>query len=229
MNQWDKMAIVYDEMVGEIGDIPNQRLLNPLIRQFLGNFSGQIILDAGCGNGYWARFLAQKAKKVVGIDNSRELLKIARSKNNPSNLTFKLADLNKPLPFESESFDTIISNMALHYVQKIKIASRELHRILKKKGKLIFSIAHPKYESAKKKDLKGIRKRKKFYTKTLGGRGVLAEYYWPLSDCKKIFKNAGFNLVGFKEPLITDGLAREYPRYKKFAGLPRAAIFCWRK
>jgi len=229
MTQWDKIAKTYDEMMGETGNFPHQRLFNPAILQFLGNFYGKVILDAGCGNGYWARFLASKAKRVVGIDASKELLRIAKLKDNYPNLIFKLADLNKQLPFRSESFDVIISNMVLHSVQNIKTPAKEFYRLLRKRGRLIFSIAHPKYESKKNRNLRGVRERKKFYTKTLGGRAIMVEYYQSLGGYKKVFKEVGFKLIGLKEPLITEGVAKEYPRYKKFVGLPRAAIFCWQK
>ncbi len=229
MSQWDKYAYEYDKMMGETGDVPHRKLFNPAIQQFLGDVSGKVILDAGCGNGYWARKLSTSARKVIGIDGSKELIEIAKKRGVPSNVTFKVVDLTKALPFKDSYFDLIISNMTLHYLPNIKAIAKEFNRVLKKGGKIIFSIAHPKYESSKNKKLKIVKVRTKFFTKTLGGRARLKEYYEPLSGYKKVFKEAGFKFVDLKEPIIAEEIIKEYPRYQKFKGLPRAAIFCWRK
>ncbi len=37
------------------------------------------VLDAGCGHGEFTLRMAQYAKKIIGFDNSKELLKIAKS------------------------------------------------------------------------------------------------------------------------------------------------------
>lgn len=229
MEQWDKVAIKYDKMMGETGDIPHRKLFNPAIRQFLGDISGKVILDAGCGNGYWTRNLAISSKEVIGIDSSKELIEIAKRKRNPSNISFQFVDLTARLPFEDQYFDLIVSNMVLHYLPDIKSVARELFRITKKKGKIIFSIAHPKYESAKNKNLRMIKTRTRFFTETLGGSAKMEEYYEPLSGYKKAFKEAGFKFIGLKEPLITEELIKDYPRYEGCKGLPRAAIFYWQK
>lgn len=230
MNQWDKVAKAYDEMMGETGDIPHQELIDPAIKTFLGDFSGKVILDAGCGNGYWVRFLASKANKVIGIDASKELIKIAKSKDNPSNVTFKSVDLNKKLPFKNEIFDIIISSMVLHFIQNIERTAKEFRRVLKENGKVIFSIPHPLFESTRHPDLKLVKREKRFTSMdALGGRGILEWYYRPISFYRRVFNTAGLKLIGTKEPQITNKIATAYLRYKDYVGMPRAAIFCWQK
>ena len=152
MKQWDKFAHEYDKMMGETGDIPHQKLINPAIQQFLGDISGKVILDAGCGNGYRVRRLSVSTKKVIGIDNSKELIKIAKRKGIPSTVSFKVADLTKALPFKDGYFDIILSNMVLHYLPNIKPIAKEFKRVLKQGGELVFSICHPKCESFKKRN-----------------------------------------------------------------------------
>jgi SAM-dependent methyltransferase len=50
------------------------------------------------------------------------------------------ADLNKPLPFPSEKFDTIILSDVLEHIAKPDDLWREMYRILKPGGKLILNV-----------------------------------------------------------------------------------------
>lgn len=229
MNQWDKFAREYDKIMGGAGDIPHQKLIDPAIQQFLGNVSEKVILDAGCGNGYWVRRLSNSAKKVIGIDSSKELIKIAKRRGSFSNVSFKIADLVKALPFEDGYFDIILSSMVLHYLPDINSVAKEFKRVLKKGGKIVFSICHPKCEAFKKKELKTVKRRTKYSIKAFGQRAVVKEYYESLKGYQKAFKEADFKFIGLKEPQITEEVIKEYPHYQKLKGLPRAAIFCWRK
>lgn len=71
----------------------------------------KIVLDAGCGDGKFAFGIAKYFSKIIGIDNSKELLKIAAKKKaelRADNISFELQDANKTT-FENGSFDVIFS------------------------------------------------------------------------------------------------------------------------
>ncbi len=68
-------------------------------------------LDAGCGDGKFAFQIAKYFLSITGIDVSKELLKIARQKQNilhVKNIIFKFQDANKT-SFPDKSFDLIFS------------------------------------------------------------------------------------------------------------------------
>jgi len=53
-----------------------------IVLKFIGNVKNKIILDVGCGTGYYSRLLInKKAKKVYAIDSSRKMLENIKSKN----------------------------------------------------------------------------------------------------------------------------------------------------
>ena len=98
-----------------------------------------VVADLGTGTGFLLPYLSEIATKVVGIDNSREMLKIA--KNNLKTLKIKNVQLKygciEKLPVEKNAFNAVFANMVLHHSAKPILAIKEIHRILKKNGKVV--------------------------------------------------------------------------------------------
>jgi len=143
---WKKVARSYAQLVGETGDLAHRQVINPIVAKFLGNLKGKVVLDAGCGNGYWARKMAKKAKKVVGVDFTEELVKLAKSKPSVTNLEFIVGDLRK-LNLPDNKFDIVLCNMTLMDVDGLDRAIGEMSRVLKTSGKMVISITHPCFEN----------------------------------------------------------------------------------
>jgi ubiquinone/menaquinone biosynthesis C-methylase UbiE len=102
---------------------------------------GDKILDAACGTGrYTEEFFLRKAK-VVGIDFSKEMIKIAQQKN--PKIDFRIADLTKKLPLPNNCLDKINCGQAMKHIKNLHFTLKEFHRILKKKGRFTFSVTHP--------------------------------------------------------------------------------------
>lgn len=112
---------------------------------------GQHVLDIGCGTG---RATAEASRsvgdngKVVGFDLHNKLLKIAKEKLTKSNLfnvEYFWGDAEKPLEFEDESFDAVISASAIIFLQyKLKVL-RECRRIIKAGGTVAFTSFGPRF------------------------------------------------------------------------------------
>ena len=229
MAQYDKIAKFYDDLMGDVGDVPHTFLIDPLMSSFLPPKRDLTVLDLGCGNGYWTKLLAQKYKKVVGVDNSKKLIQIAKNKRQLSNIEYKLVEIESDFPFINNSFDLIFSNMVLHYVKDLNKLIQELHRVVKPNGLFLVSFVHPIFESNKNSSLKSIKTRTPYKTSTLGGLAELTLYYQPLESIIKNFLNADFKLIHQKDAIITTDLVEKYPKYKEYIGLPRAVILVFRK
>jgi SAM-dependent methyltransferase len=75
---YHRYAWAFDSVVQDASTRRVRRLV-PLIRAL--GFTGPLrVLDAGCGTGNYARALAQRGFRVVGVDSSGELLRCARAK-----------------------------------------------------------------------------------------------------------------------------------------------------
>ncbi len=107
------------------------------------NNSNQKILDVACGPGWLANEVAKQYPNIEACDGSRNFLEHAR-KEYPS-IKFTEVDLNNPLPYQDNEFDTLIMSMAAHDVEDQVKTFTELHRIVKPGGKLMLTMVNPYY------------------------------------------------------------------------------------
>lgn len=95
-----------------------------------------IVLDVGCGSGWAARLMAQRARDghVVGIDVSDEMVRLAseESMNHP-NVEFQVASAEQ-LPFDDAAFTHAFSMESLYYYADIELALAEIRRVFKPGG-----------------------------------------------------------------------------------------------
>lgn len=101
------------------------------------------VLETASGSGGPALYMAQKfGCSVTGIDINREGIDNANrlaAERGMSNVVFKLADVDKRLPFEDESFDAAICiDAANHFPDRSHVLS-EWTRLLKPDGRLLFT------------------------------------------------------------------------------------------
>jgi SAM-dependent methyltransferase len=101
----------------------------------LGALSLAVVLDAGCGMGRHARFMAAHAQRVLAVDFSRAIDQAARNTANAGNVDCVQADL-LALPFSNETFDFVYSLGVLHHLTETEQALRQLIAKLKPGGRL---------------------------------------------------------------------------------------------
>jgi ubiquinone/menaquinone biosynthesis C-methylase UbiE/DNA-binding transcriptional ArsR family regulator len=102
------------------------------------------VLDIGTGTGRMIELFAKEAQRFVALDNSVEMLRLARAKLAglpnaalvQAHTEIVLGDFNL-LPFESGSFDTIFFHQVLHYAQTPDRAIAEAARLLAPGGRML--------------------------------------------------------------------------------------------
>jgi ubiquinone/menaquinone biosynthesis C-methylase UbiE len=78
-------------------------------------------LEIGCGTGAFARDLAKICKRVVALDLSSQMIRIARARSDHfENLEFQLADA-MTWNFPRSHFDFVCSIATLHHVQQLPL------------------------------------------------------------------------------------------------------------
>ncbi len=142
---WNENADSWTEQVRDGWDVYREYFNNPAFLKFIGNLGGRTVLDAGCGEGYNTRILARSGAQMVGVDISQRLVELARQEEQkePLGIGYEVASFSKLSLFDDATFNTVISFVALMDGPDYEGALREIFRVLRKKGKLFFSITHP--------------------------------------------------------------------------------------
>jgi len=105
------------------------------------------VVDVGAGTGRYALHFAGAGSRVVGLDESREMLALAQSRAQSAglhNIKWIRAALGEgSLPLHSGSFDLLVSALMLNHVEDLQNALSECARIVRRDGVLIISVFHP--------------------------------------------------------------------------------------
>jgi demethylmenaquinone methyltransferase/2-methoxy-6-polyprenyl-1,4-benzoquinol methylase len=101
---------------------------------------GERVLDVATGTGLVAFELARRGPEVVGIDQSEEMLAVARAalERRPSyahRVRFIRGEA-EALPFDDREFDAVTFTYLLRYVDDREATMRELARVLKPGGRI---------------------------------------------------------------------------------------------
>lgn len=94
---------------------------------------GRRVLDAGCGEGYGADYLAGVARWVVGVDLDAACVQAARRRYTRPNLVFASMDLCR-LGFATGSMDLVVSFAVIEHVEDYEAYLRELARVTHPNG-----------------------------------------------------------------------------------------------
>jgi ubiquinone/menaquinone biosynthesis C-methylase UbiE len=164
-----------------------------------------LVLDAGGGTGRWAIRMARKGCKVILVDISEGMLKIAAKKAKREGLqnkiTIKQGDIAKT-GYTDETFDMILCEHALFLFREPNIVIKELTRILRRKARLIISV-HNRYVQSlvslpekpslnKVDDALNILLRKKYGSMTENGEVKI--YTWTPDEFRTMLERNGLHV-----------------------------------
>ena len=142
---WDLNAELWADHVRKGWDYYREHFNNPAFFRFIGDLRGKTVLDAGCGEGYNTRLLAKRGARMTGVDISQKMIDLARreEQREPLGIRYEVASFSALSLFDDASFDTVASFMALMDGPDFEGAAREIFRVLRPGGELVFSITHP--------------------------------------------------------------------------------------
>lgn len=207
MAQYDAFAANYDQAVSS-GPPMIERSYRYIL-ELLGQSEGRRICDVGCGQGELARRLARQGACVTGVDNSGELLSLARTYADSAPIRWVQDDAQRLENVDSNAFDIAVANLMLMDVPDYRAVFRSVHRILKADGVFVWVIMHPVFQSPHSEALEdGARKIVQYdeqWWKSGGKgtiRGTLGAYHRPLAAYVNAFVETGFRLLRMDELTI---------------------------
>ena len=98
------------------------------------------VLEVGIGSGLNLPFYTSEVRRIYGVDPSIELQRMARARlaANPLEVEFLTQSAENPLPLQGASIDTAVLTWTLCSIPRAAEALREIKRVLKLNGQLIF-------------------------------------------------------------------------------------------
>ena len=206
----------YPEGQRNISEHEAQQLMSDLVAKYLRLKPNQMVLDAGCGYGVVACYLAEKSKvNIVGLDlNSYEIGKArgrARKLNLEGRVKFEIMDYSRT-SFTKNTFDAIFTLETLSHAAELKKTLRQFLNILKPNGKVVFF----EYTLAPEKDFTS--RELEMLNLGIEGTAALGLKEFKHDQFGSYLKKIGFKNI--KERNITKNMLPSLQRLRRIALLP---------
>ncbi|MFC1648228.1 class I SAM-dependent methyltransferase [Nanoarchaeota archaeon] len=128
-----------------------EKLLQPVVLDIVrgtGNLDGKVVLDLGCGPGWYSQNFAEQGARVLAADPSEEILGVARRMHSHPNIEYFLQRGEDLSDFQEGGFNLVLMNMVvpeMQSVEALEVTVMEVSRVLKQDGDFILSALHPLY------------------------------------------------------------------------------------
>jgi ubiquinone/menaquinone biosynthesis C-methylase UbiE/DNA-binding transcriptional ArsR family regulator len=149
----DKMRSFFDSVAGRLGkDYVPGKSWKSLAEALLCLMPPMVIADLGAGEGAFSLLLAQRAKKVIAVDTSANMIEVAREqahRHGFKNVEYRLGDMEE-LPIRAASVDLVFFSQSLHHALHPERALAEANRILHPGGRvIILDLVKHRFEEAR--------------------------------------------------------------------------------
>lgn len=207
----------YDTLAARLADIDKtirfyrENMEFPSFQRALGSVQGKRVLDVGCGDGLYARMVAQKgAAQVVGMDSSGEMIRLA-----------ELAEAEQPLGIQYHvhdvattpklgSFDLVMAVNVLHYADSratLEGMCQQISSNLVPGGRLLAYVGNAECDPDTVRDFgflvdrpADIREGDRYSITIPANPPASVEvHYWPAATLAQAVESAGFVRVGWEE------------------------------
>jgi 2-polyprenyl-3-methyl-5-hydroxy-6-metoxy-1,4-benzoquinol methylase len=167
------------------------KILGPIIEQYVSEHRVGSVLDIGCGTGTMARTLSAKGLSVVGVEPSSSGVDDAR-KNCPAATFYCLGIYDDPAKIAEGPFDMAISTEVIEHVFYPRELPRFAHKKLKTGGILLVST--PYHGWLKNVAISVLGGWDKHHTVFWDGGHIK---FWSRATLSQLLEEEGFEVIGF--------------------------------
>jgi SAM-dependent methyltransferase len=132
---YEQQSVTYDVDAGGGLFVTDE----PIVAEYLSGREPGVALDAACGTGRFAEFLARRGHQVIGVDSSPDML--AHARRRVPDGEFHVGELDR-LPLPDDCVDVIVCALALVHVPELQPVLAEFARVLRPGGDLVISDLH---------------------------------------------------------------------------------------
>ncbi|TQS31218.1 class I SAM-dependent methyltransferase [Microbispora sp. KK1-11] len=226
MAQYDKLADLYAAMSERLRPY-RTHVERHNFWKITGTVEGLTALDMACGDGVYSRALAERGAKVIGIDQSAEMIRIAKGIEDEQNLGIRY-QVQDAAELESiGQFDLVTAIYLLQYAptrEALESMCRALRANLKEGGRLVTLVFNPHMDPARA-DMAKYGMTVKLPENKRDGAPIWVEvlldppagftvYHWSQEAYEQALEDAGFtNLTWHEYEVSPEGLAERPPGY----------------
>src|SRR6266568_6768142 len=138
-DSWNQNATFWDEKMGD-GNQFQKILVGPASERLLNLKPGELVLEIACGNGVFARHLAQLGAQVIATDFSEQLIERAKARTteHADRIEYRVVDATNEdqlLALGKRRFDAVVCNMAMMDMVTIEPLMNAASQLLKADGR----------------------------------------------------------------------------------------------
>lgn len=248
---WDHNAVYWDSIIGDTGNRFHRTIVEPATLELLEPHAGESVLEIACGNGAFARKMAEFGVHITATDFSAGLLERAAERTSDPNIEYQLVDatdVGQVVALGEQRFDAAVCNMGLMDMPAIEPLFAGLRRVLKSGGRFVFSVQHPAFNSngaskvVEMEDRDGdlttvysIKVAKYLTPWTERAIGIVGQptphyvFHRPIGALLKAGFGAGFVLDGLEEPMDSAGANEsKWWAWSNYRDMPPALVVRFR-
>ncbi len=148
---WDRLANWWDDKIGD-GNPTQDMLVEPTQERLLALKAGEQVLDIACGAGRFTRRMAALGAHVLAFDHAPAFVERARRRTveHKDRIEYRVMNATDKVALLSlgeKRFDAAVCTMAIMDMAEITPLLSALPRLLKPKGRFVWSVMHPVFNS----------------------------------------------------------------------------------
>jgi len=212
-----------------------RKMLDPLVLRCCGDVAGKRVVDVGCGEGRFARMLAERGAECVGVDPTPALLAQARRLGGVT----PIRAVAEHMPLRDRAFDLAVTYITLVDIPGYAEAIAEMARLLRPGGRLVavnigFVSASADPDGGWRRDEAGnalyvpIDNYGSEWSTVVEWQGIrIRNWHRPLSAYITAYLRAGLTLRRFYEPTPPRELRGLHPDLDRAFRVPWFTVMVW--
>jgi 2-polyprenyl-3-methyl-5-hydroxy-6-metoxy-1,4-benzoquinol methylase len=204
VNSYSQNAVFWTDIIRQRRDRYRTELTDAAVLELVSPRKGLCILDAGCGEGYLSRALAERGAQVTGVDLVVELVVAAQEEASRLGLDAEhlVADVsNLPAEF-ADRFDVIVLNHVVNDLENPAPAFLEANRVLRLGGRIVMLMLHPcfSHQGSAIEYFANYRAERCFEVAGETSPAAVTDWVRSLESYSALLGEAGFAITGLQEP-----------------------------